>query len=123
MPAHLVVCGDKRGTAAWLRAVALEGASVPGPGTVSLVTDAAGVPRCAIRSEAVRRLRFGDADAEIARLEGEGDLSLEDWRDTHRRYFEAEAARHGLRFSDDEEIFVERFSVLHVVGRLGAPAG
>jgi len=115
--AHLVVCGDKRGTSAWVRGCELDGVVLPGPGTFSVVTDGFGVPRCVIRCEETRRLRFGDATDELARLEGEGDQSFADWRAIHLAFFTAEAARHGLAFGDDDEIWFERFAVVHVVGR------
>jgi uncharacterized protein YhfF len=81
--AHLVTCGEKRGTAAWLRVARLEGATVPAPGLVSIVTDGFGYPRCAVQTEEVRVVRFDQADEEAARLEGEGDLTLLDWKEVH----------------------------------------
>lgn len=115
--AHLVTCGAKRGTALWLRAAELDGSTVPEPGLVSIVTDGFGLPRCAIRSEQVHRLRFGDVTAELAAIEAEGDRTLADWREGHLAFFGAEAAGLGLTFDDDELIAFEQFRVLHVIGR------
>lgn len=115
--AHLVTSGDKRGTAGWVRAAKLDGSTIPSPGLVSIVTDGFGHPRCVIETESVRRLPISEADEEIAILEGEGDLTLADWREGHMAFFEREAAKMGLAFDAEEEVFVEKFRVLHVVGR------
>jgi uncharacterized protein YhfF len=115
--AHLVVKGDKRGTTGWVAAAERDGSKIPEAGLVSIVTDGFGYPLCAIRTERVERLRFGDITAAHARAEGEGDRTLEDYRDVHLRYFHREAAQHGLVFSDDAVVFFEHFGVLAVLGR------
>jgi uncharacterized protein YhfF len=114
--AHFIVKGTKRATTGRVLAAELDGWSVPEVGNLSLVTDGFGYPVCAIRTERVVRARFGDAPADIARAEGEGDGSLADWRASHRRYFEAEAARLGIGFDDDAAMFYEYFSVERVLG-------
>jgi len=115
--AHLVVAGAKRATATWVREVELEGAELPRPDLVSVVVDGFGCPRCVIATEEVHRVRFGDVDAALAALEGEGDRTLEDWRAGHLAFFTDLAGTLGLPFSDEEEIAIERFRVLHVIGR------
>lgn len=115
--AHLVAKGLKRGTTGWVEATKLEGSTIPYAGMVSLVTDGFGYPQCAIRTERVERLRFRDVGAEHAWAEGEGDRTLEDWREGHVRYFRREAAQHGLTFTEDVEVFFEHFRVLAVLGR------
>jgi uncharacterized protein YhfF len=114
--AHCVIKGTKRATSGWIAAAEREGSTIPTPGLVSIVTDGFGIPLCAIQSERVERERFGDATIEIAIAEGEGDLTLEDWRAGHRAYFEAEAKRLGLVFDDNSELVHEYFRVLHVFG-------
>ncbi len=119
MLGHLIVKGVKRGTTGLVAAAALEGWSIPSVGTVSIVTDGYGAPLCAIRTERSDRGRFADATEEMARAEGEGDRSLADWRETHRRYFEPQAARLGIPFGDDALMFYEYFRVVRVLGREG----
>jgi uncharacterized protein YhfF len=114
--AHLVVKGPKRATAGWIEAERLEGATIPEPGMVSLVTDGFGVPVCAIRTERVDQLRLSEVDEAVARDEGEGDRSLEDWVEGHRRYFVRQGAAVGLPFTDEALIYVERFQLLKVLG-------
>jgi uncharacterized protein YhfF len=115
--AHLVVKRVKRGTTAWIEAAERDGSTLPAVGLVSIVTDGFGYPLCAIQSEQVDRIRFGDVDATQAFIEGEGDRSLEDWRDAHLHYFTAEAASLGLTFTEDSLVAFEHFRVLAVLGR------
>jgi uncharacterized protein YhfF len=51
-------------------------------------------------------------DAEHARLEGEGDLSLEYWREVHRAFF-TETATHARPVDDDMPVVLERFRVVY----------
>ncbi|HEU4535511.1 MAG TPA: ASCH domain-containing protein [Polyangiaceae bacterium] len=116
---HLVIKGNKRASAGWLRAAETSGETVPQPGLVSIVTDGFGHPLCAIETERVERLPFDEVPAELAALEGEGDRSLEDWREGHLAYFTREAASLGLTFSPREVLFFETFRLLTVFGRRG----
>lgn len=115
--AHLVVKGVKRGTTLWADAAERDGWAIPHVGMVSIVTDGFGYPQCAIRTERVEPHRFGDIGAEQAWAEGEGDRTLEDWRAAHLAYFHREAARLGLTFTEDAQVFFEHFRVLAVLGR------
>ncbi len=115
--AHLVTCGEKRVTVGWIAASERSGTPLAYEGGVSVVTDGFGYPLLVLRSAAVREQPFGDIDAETAAAEGEGDLSYEDWREAHVAYFEGEARTLGLSFDDRVLISVERFEVLHIVGR------
>jgi uncharacterized protein YhfF len=84
---------------------------------VSIVTDGFGYPLCAIRTESVEYLRFRDIGAKHALVEGEGDRTLENWREGHLTYFHREADRLGLTFTEDAQLFFEHFRVLAVLGR------
>jgi uncharacterized protein YhfF len=119
--AHLVVKGVKRGTTSWIAAAEREGGTIPHAGLVSIVTDGFGYPACAIESVQVERMPFREIDAERAFIEGEGDRSLEDYREVHLRYYAREAQRLGLTFTEDEPVSFERFRVLALLGRADAP--
>jgi len=94
-----------------------DSSAIPQVGLVSIVTDGFGYAQCAIHTERVEHLRFGDIEASHAWAEGQGDRTLEDWREGHLRYFQSEAAQLGLSFSDDSIVFFEHFGVLSVLGR------
>lgn len=115
--AHHVIKGEKRGTTGWVAQAKQEGSAIPVPGTVSIVTDGFGIPLCAIQTERIVFGTFAEATEEIARAEAEGDMTLEDWRDGHRKYFEAEAAAVGVPFTDESELFHEYFRVLRIFAR------
>ncbi|MEO8846575.1 MAG: ASCH domain-containing protein [Kofleriaceae bacterium] len=114
--AHLVMCGAKRVTMGWNAAAARSGTPVAYVGGVSVVTDGFGYPRIVLRTIDVPVMPFDAVTAADAAGEGEGDLSYADWRESHERYFRAEAVRHDLVFDGTSELSVERFEVLHVVG-------
>ncbi|MEU3454910.1 ASCH domain-containing protein [Micromonospora sp. NPDC006766] len=53
----------------------------------------------------VEVVRFADVSWEFARSEGEGDRSIEEWREGHRRYW----AREGFTVDDDSQVVCIRF--------------
>ena len=55
---------------------------------------------------------FDEVDEEHAYLEGEGDRSLEYWREVHERFF-TEHATHDRGFATDMPIVCERFRVAY----------
>ena len=115
--ARLGQCGDKRWPAGGRREAKIDGSTIPSAGLVSIVTDGFGYPKCVIETSSVEVLPLAKVGEEIANLEGEGDLTLGDWREGHVAFFEREGAKMGIVFEEREEVFVERFRVLWVVGR------
>ncbi|HET9483653.1 MAG TPA: ASCH domain-containing protein [Xanthomonadales bacterium] len=115
--AHHVIKGRKRGTTCWIDAMERDGLPLPTPGLVSIVTDGWGIPLCVIETERVVTGTFGEATEEIAIAEDEGDCTLADWRDSHRTYFETEAAKHGLVFDDSSLLLHEYFRLVRVLQR------
>jgi len=110
---RLVLDGKKKATASCLWSFEYDGDKPPRPGDVSIVTDFAGNPKCVIKTVRVDITAFRDVGAEFAACEGEGDSSLEYWREAHTRVFTRECARIGRRFSKDMPVVCERFEVLY----------
>ena len=81
---------------------------LPSPGTLSIVVDGAGKPRVLIVTTRVEVVAFDEVDAEHARLEGEGDLSLSYWRAAHQEFFSATGS-----WSPDMQVVLERFEIVH----------
>lgn len=106
----LVLAGTKTATSSALRDFG-ETEPEPQEGDLSIITDGQGRPRALIQTTSVRTVPFGEVDAEHAAAEGEGDLSLEHWRDVHRRFFEASAD--GTPVTDDLPVLLEEFTVLY----------
>ena len=80
------------------------------PGERWIVLDGRGTPRCVIESVEVSYRRYNEVDAAFAHDEGEGDRSLDYWREAHRRYF----TRMG-KFSEDMMLMCERFRLVEIL--------
>lgn len=109
---HMVVRGRKRATSGNPEALVKSGLTVPRPGLVSIVTDGFGFPLACIETERVDRHLFKAVPAAVATGEGEGDLSLAEWRRGHWDYFTAEAQRLGIVFTEDSELITEWFRLI-----------
>ena len=110
---ELVLHGPKRGTAG-LAAVNDElPLSKPERDGYSVVTEFDGTPRAVIRTTGVDRRAFRDVDAAFAWDEGEGDRTLADWKEGHRRFFCRELSGAGRTFDEGMLVDLERFELLH----------
>jgi len=110
--AELVIAGKKFATASLAAVNEVKPGEAPMPDGYSVVTDFHGSPLCVIQTMEIRHLPFGEVDAQFASDEGEGDQTLEYWRDVHRRYFTGEAAELGLDFDESSLVCCERFKLL-----------
>ena len=108
----LVLAGTKTATAGALWDYEHEHEPLPRVGDLTIILDGAEHPRALIEVTHVDVVPFDAVDAEHARLEGEGDLSLEHWRRVHERFF-TDHATHDRGFSADMPVVVERFRVLY----------
>lgn len=102
----LVLEGRKTATA-WAAVHGPRGAKV---GQRMVVKDGQGRPRVVIETTQLTRLRFDEVDASFARDEGEGDGSLDYWREAHTAYFRREGT-----FSENMEVYAERFRVVDIL--------
>ena len=108
----LVLSGDKRATCTRVKAYEAINLAPPTPGDLSLVIDGSGEARGVIETVQVDVAPFNTATAEFAFEEGEGDKSLDWWREAHRAYFARECADEGTQFSEEEEVVFERFRLI-----------
>ncbi len=109
---QLVLAGQKRATAASVAELELSGDPFPQPGDLNVVTDFDGVAGAIIRTTAIEVKPFCEVDAEFARAEGEGDLTLNWWRKAHRAYFERILAESGVAVDDSLLVACERFELV-----------
>lgn len=110
--AGLVLQGKKTATASLVATNKLKPESAPIDDGFSVVTDFEGNPMCVIQTSEIRHLPFAEVDAEFAFDEGEGDQSLEYWREVHHKYFIQEAAELNIEFNEKSLIACERFKLL-----------
>lgn len=110
--AELVILGKKRATAGLEQSFFVEGAPLPAPGLLTILLNGSGTPKAVIETVSVERIPFLEVPAEFAAAEGEGDGSLANWRDSHRRFFVRESQRLGFVFREDMIVVCERFRVI-----------
>jgi uncharacterized protein YhfF len=108
----MVLAGTRSATSSSIWDYQATGAPLPQVGTLGIVLDGADTPRVLIATTAVAMVPFGEVPAEHAYLEGEGDRTLADWRERHRRTL-AEHAQHGRGFDATMLVVLERFTVLY----------
>jgi uncharacterized protein YhfF len=110
---QLVASGTKTGTCSALWEWEAEGSPIPEVGLISIILNGAGKPICIIETIEVTLRRFNEVDAEFARAEGEGDLSLNYWCTAHKNFFSRVLPKIGREFSEDMPLVCERFKLLY----------
>ena len=110
---ELVLQGPKRATAGLVAYNERHPDEAPRPDGYSVVTEFDGRPRCVVRTVWLDQRALRDVDAAFAWDEGEGDRTLADWLDGHRRYFSRVCPGLGIAFSDDTRVQLERFELLY----------
>ncbi|GIG53980.1 ASCH domain-containing protein [Demequina activiva] len=108
----LVLEGVKTATASSVWDHEATGEPVPREGERSIILDGRGVPRALIETTRVRVVAFGEVDAAHAAAEGEGDRTLEHWREVHERYWREHAAS-PRGFEPDMPVVCEEFRLLY----------
>jgi uncharacterized protein YhfF len=109
----LIVSGAKTATCSAVWEWEVEGKAVPQIGLKTIVLDGSGEPLCIIETTEVRILPFDEVDAAFAKEEGEGDPSLEYWREAHWRFFSRALPKIGREADRRMPLVCERFRVLY----------
>lgn len=91
----LVLSGKKRATSHSLLGLQLRKENLPKIGDFTVITDWDGKARCIVRTVAVRLKPFFSIRESYAKLEGEGNGSLDYWKKTHWDYYTRELAQYG----------------------------
>jgi len=109
----LIVQGIKTATCSALWEWEAEGNPIPEAGLLTIALDGCGEPLCIVETVEVSIRKYNEVDAEFARAEGEGDLSLNYWREAHRNFFSRVLPKVGKEFSEEMPLVCERFRVIH----------
>jgi uncharacterized protein YhfF len=109
----LVVQGTKTATCSALWEWEAEGNPIPEVGFVTIALDGRGEPLCICESIEVTIRKYNEVDSDFARDEGEGDLSLNYWREAHRNYFSRVLPKVGKEFSENMPLVCERFRLIY----------
>jgi uncharacterized protein YhfF len=109
----LVVEGVKTATCSSLWEWEGEGKPPPEPGDRTIILDGDDVPLCIIETTSVEVRTFVEVDEALAFDEGEGDRSLESWREAHWQYFSRVLPPLGYRPAADMPVICERFKLVY----------
>jgi uncharacterized protein YhfF len=108
----LVVDDVKTGTASLAWEYNYDGEPLPRAGEHSIILDGKGDPLCIIETTRVYIEPYNLVDAEQAYAEGEGDRSLQFWRDAHWNYFSRRCEAIGREPHECMPVVCERFQVV-----------
>jgi uncharacterized protein YhfF len=109
----LIAAGTKTATCSALWEWEVEGGALPEPGIITVVIDGSGQPLCIVETVEVTVRKYNEVDADFAREEGEGDLSLRYWREAHRNFFSRSLPKIGKEFSEEMPLVCERFRLIY----------
>jgi len=109
----LIAQGTKTGTCSALWEWEAEGNPIPEVGLITIALDGRGEPLCIVETVEVSIRKYNEVDADFARAEGEGDLSLDYWRAAHKNFFSRILPKFGMEFSEDMPLVCERFRVIY----------
>ena len=107
--AQLTLEGVKTATASAYYWYEQEGESLPKAGEYSVILDSRNEAVCIIQTTRVYIAPFDQVDAVQAFREGEGDRTLEYWRQTHMRFFAQELNAAGVIFDEKMPVVCEEF--------------
>lgn len=110
---RLIARGIKTATCSSLWEWEAEGNPIPRLGLITIVLDGRGGPLCIVETVEVTVRKYNEVDADFARDEGEGDLSLKYWREAHKTFFARTLPKIGKEFSEEMPLVCERFKVVY----------
>ena len=110
---HLVLEGKKTATCGSLWEWEAESNPIPQVGDIWIELDGNQNPVCITETIEVTIRNYNEVDADFARAEGEGDLSLEYWRKAHRNYFSRTLPKIGKEFSEEMPLVCEIFRLIY----------
>lgn len=111
--ANLILSGKKRSTAKPLAYYSAEQEAVPQVGDYFVLLNGDMKPVAVAETVVSELIPFLRISAEHAYNEGEGDLSLEDWRDRTRTKFNDLMAKYDHHFSEDDPVVSEAIKVVY----------
>ncbi|MEW2589192.1 ASCH domain-containing protein [Micromonospora aurantiaca] len=111
----LVLSGVKTATAGLVQEYDEEGEELEYVGERLVLVDDNNALVGVVEVTGVEVVRFADVPWDFARAEGEGDRSIEEWREGHGAYW----ARQGTPVTDDTRIVCLRFRLVSTEGSVG----
>ena len=109
----LISAGTKTATCSALWEYEAEGEPLPEVGLKTIVLGGTGDPLCIVETTEVEVRPYDEVDGLLASEEGEGDRSLEYWREAHWRFFSRTLPSIGKEPATDMPLVCERFRVVY----------
>ena len=109
----LIAAGTKTATCSALAEWEHDGDDLPEAGMLTVVLNGSDEPLCIVETTEVNILPFDQVPADFAYDEGEGDRSLDYWRQAHQHFFERTFERIGGKFTRDVLLVCERFRLIY----------
>jgi uncharacterized protein YhfF len=109
----LISSRTKTATCSALWEYEAEDEPLPEVGLKTIVLDGNGDPLCIVETTEVEVRPYDEVDARFGYEEGEGDRSLEDWREAHWRFFSRTLPNIGKEPAMDMPLVCERFRVVY----------
>ena len=111
--AQLVKDGIKTATCSAYCFYEMEEEDLPEAGAYNIILDSDDQAVCIIRTTKIYITSFNEVTADHAFKEGEGDRSLEYWRDVHKSFFTEELKEVNLQFDEEMKLVCEEFEVVY----------
>lgn len=111
--AQLVLEGTKTATASAYPLYEAENEALPEAGAYSVILNSRDEAVCVIQIKDVYIVPFNKVTAEHAYKEGEGNRSLEYWRNVHQSFFKKWLEEANLTFDMDMKVVCEEFEVVY----------
>ena len=110
---ELIARGIKTATCSALWEWEAEGKPVPQEGLLTIVLGGRGEPLCIVETTDVSIRNYNEVGSDFAQKEGEGDFSLDYWREAHRNFFSRTLPKIGREFSEEMPLVCERFQLIY----------
>ena len=111
--ADLVVQGIKTATCSAYDLYQINNEPLPKEGDYSVILDSSGEAVCIVKTLKIYVTEFKNVSAEHAYKEGEGDRSLEYWREVHVNFLTNELATINKTFDENTKVVCEEFEVVY----------
>ncbi|MDD0851684.1 ASCH domain-containing protein [Halobacteriovorax sp. GB3] len=110
---ELYLSGKKTAGSGLVKDYELAGDELPKVGNYWIILNSKGEPKCIVKTIRVEFTRFDQVTEEIARAEGEGDLSIEHWRKAHVEFFTPYLKDWQISNLDEETLVTEFYEVVY----------
>lgn len=90
------------------------GDPLPKVGNYWLLLNSKDEAACLLRTERIEFHKYKDIPVEIAVAEGEGDLTVESWKELHGKFFVPHLEKWGVKNLDDATVITEFFKIVAI---------